>query len=154
MARLARATALAYGRTAHFGAYSRPSTGGGSLLAALKRFEVAVYNEDVRTALQEGRRHRDLTDDWADIHYIDVEARDAQHARNKAETRYPENRGSSSSRSCRRATTRRTAPARQSRANARSRKSSRSCPQNSSPRLTYVGAPNTPNSMASRVSAS
>ena len=58
-----------------------------------KTFEVAVHNREVRAALGEGRRHRQLRDDWADTHYIEVTAPDAGQARRKAEARYPEHKG-------------------------------------------------------------
>ena len=56
-------------------------------------YEIGLFNQNVRNALKEGKRHRDLTDDWADIHYMDVEANDAQAARSKIARRYPTERG-------------------------------------------------------------
>jgi len=58
-----------------------------------KKFEVAVYNKDVRRLLKEGRKHRDLKDDWADMHYIDVKADDVAAARTKISQKYPESQG-------------------------------------------------------------
>ena len=56
-------------------------------------FEVAIYNKEVREKVAEGRRHRDLADTWADTHYIDIEARDAEEARRQVERKYPPHRG-------------------------------------------------------------
>ena len=60
---------------------------------ARKKFEVAVYNSEVRRLVKEGKRHRDLKDEWADTHYIEIQADDMQSARAKIANRYPENRG-------------------------------------------------------------
>ena len=59
----------------------------------MPEFEIAIYNTDVRECVSEGRRHANLTDDWAEIHYIDVEALDSAAARAKIQIRYPEKRG-------------------------------------------------------------
>ena len=58
-----------------------------------KKFEVAVYNKDVRRLMKEGKRHRDLKDDWADMHYIDISAADVTSARAKITQKYPESQG-------------------------------------------------------------
>jgi hypothetical protein len=57
------------------------------------KFEVAVYNQNVRDKIKAGERHRDLNDDWADTHYIEIEADDVSTARRKAEGKYPRSRG-------------------------------------------------------------
>lgn len=67
--------------------------GRGRAVSRAKKFEVAVYNKDVRQLVKEGERHRHLTDDWADIHYVDVMAEDEREARLKAEAKYPEDKG-------------------------------------------------------------
>ena len=59
----------------------------------MAKFEVGIYNEEVRKAQREGRRHRDLSNDWADVHYYDIEADDADGARNKMMRKYPSERG-------------------------------------------------------------
>ena len=58
-----------------------------------KKFEVAIFNERVRKLLKEGSKHRDLNDDWADMHYIEVEAMDISAARARIEARYPADDG-------------------------------------------------------------
>ncbi len=62
-------------------------------MSRAKKFEVGVYNKKVRQLVKEGERHRDLTDDWADIHYVDVMAEDEHGARAKIEAKYPEDKG-------------------------------------------------------------
>ena len=59
----------------------------------MAEFEVAVYNADVRACVEDQRRHSDLRDDWADIHYIEFRANSESEAREKAEHRYPDRRG-------------------------------------------------------------
>jgi len=59
----------------------------------MPRFEVAVYNQSVRDKVKAGERHRELNDDWADVHYVEIEADDAATARRKAEVKYPRSRG-------------------------------------------------------------
>jgi hypothetical protein len=55
----------------------------------LGRFEVGVFNAEVRAALKDGERHKELHDEWADIHYIEVRAPDQGEARARIERRYP-----------------------------------------------------------------
>jgi len=59
----------------------------------MAEFEVAIYNKEVRELVAEGSRHQNLTDEWAEIHYIDVEGSDKQDARRVILRRYPEKRG-------------------------------------------------------------
>lgn len=59
----------------------------------MKRFEIGVYNQTVRDALADGKHHRNLRDDWAEVHYIEIEAADEFTARRKVQTKYPEAQG-------------------------------------------------------------
>ena len=59
----------------------------------MAEFEVAVYNANVCACVADQRRHRDLSDDWADIHYIKIQANSESEAREKDEHRYPDRRG-------------------------------------------------------------
>ena len=59
----------------------------------MAKFEVTVYNKEVREKVKEGERHSRFTDDWADIHYIEIDASDENQARNRAEARYPSDQG-------------------------------------------------------------
>ena len=60
---------------------------------AMANFEVAVFNQEVRDLVQNGQSHRDFTDDWADIHLIEISAPDVATALSKIRSRYPETRG-------------------------------------------------------------
>lgn len=57
------------------------------------KFEAAIFNQQVRDALANGERHRNLSDDWADTHYVEVVANDEQQARIKLSAKYPEDAG-------------------------------------------------------------
>ena len=58
------------------------------------RFEVAIYNETVKKAVNEADPNRTgLSDDWADTRYIEVSADSEDAARRRIHSRYPENRG-------------------------------------------------------------
>lgn len=59
----------------------------------MSKFEVIVYNKDVREKVKEGERHRQFTDDWADLHYIEIDASSEGSARERAESRYPSEQG-------------------------------------------------------------
>lgn len=58
-----------------------------------KTFEVAVYNQTVRELMERGERHRNLSDAWADIHYIEIKASSENDARNRIASRYPASQG-------------------------------------------------------------
>lgn len=62
-------------------------------MTAKQTFDVAIYNRDVRDLVKEGRRHRDLSSAWADVHYIEIEAATEQEARVKVARRYPSSKG-------------------------------------------------------------
>ncbi len=59
----------------------------------MAKFEVALHNEEVRRRVKEDEKHREFTDDWADVHYIEVNAGNEQEARQKIETKYPSSKG-------------------------------------------------------------
>ncbi len=59
----------------------------------MAEFEVGVFNKEVRKAVAGGERHRDLSDDWADIHYVTITAADEEAARRTARRKYPAERG-------------------------------------------------------------
>lgn len=62
-------------------------------LSLSKIFEIAIYNQKVREMMERGERHRDLSDAWADIHYIEVEATSERDARTRVAGRYPASQG-------------------------------------------------------------
>ena len=57
------------------------------------KYEVAIYNKDVRQQVKMGERHKEFTDDWADIHYIVVSASSDADARAKISVKYPAAKG-------------------------------------------------------------
>ena len=59
----------------------------------MAKFEITVYNKEVRQKVAEGEHHSRYTDDWADFHYIDINAESEEHARTLAESRYPKSQG-------------------------------------------------------------
>jgi hypothetical protein len=62
-------------------------------LAKGTKFEVAIHNAEVRQLLKEGEKHKRLTDDWADTHYVEILAHNEADARAKIEARYPASKG-------------------------------------------------------------
>ena len=56
-------------------------------------FEIGVYNKKVRELVNAGQSHRDLADSWAEIHFIEIRAKDRSQALIRICSRYPENRG-------------------------------------------------------------
>ena len=59
----------------------------------MAKFEITIYNKEVREKVEAGGHHRDLTDDWADFQYIEIDADSAEQARARAEDRYPNSKG-------------------------------------------------------------
>ena len=56
-------------------------------------FEIGVFNAEVRAAVREGEHHKNLKDEWADIHYFELKARDETLAREQISKRYPSEQG-------------------------------------------------------------
>ncbi len=59
----------------------------------MAKFEVAVYNAEVRQKVADGEHHRRVTDDWADMRYIEIEANNEEQARSKVEVMHPSVQG-------------------------------------------------------------
>lgn len=59
----------------------------------MAKFEVTVYNKEVRDKVREGEHHSRFKDDWADFHYIEINADSEAQARTRAEARYPKSQG-------------------------------------------------------------
>ncbi|PCI32861.1 MAG: hypothetical protein COB54_05595 [Alphaproteobacteria bacterium] len=59
----------------------------------MKTYEITLYNQDVRKALESGHSHTQYDDAWADQHFLQVEARDMAEARRRIQTRHPERQG-------------------------------------------------------------
>ena len=56
-------------------------------------YEVLVYNRVVRTRVEKGFHHRNLSDEWAEVQHVELTAKDAESARRKAAVRYPQSQG-------------------------------------------------------------
>ncbi len=59
----------------------------------MAKFEVAVYNAEVRQKVADGEHHSRFTDDWADMHYIEIEVDNEEQARAKIEVMHPSVQG-------------------------------------------------------------
>lgn len=49
----------------------------------MPKFEVGIYNQKVRDLIAEDEHHPHLDDEWADIHYFEVDAPSADEARRR-----------------------------------------------------------------------
>jgi hypothetical protein len=59
-----------------------------------KRFELAIYNETVKKSVREGDPNKTgLSDDWADVRYVEVSAETPELAKARLHSRYPAIRG-------------------------------------------------------------
>jgi len=59
-----------------------------------KKYEVAVYNHFVKSSVRDGEKNRTgLSDDWADVHYIEVSAENPEQAKARLQNRFSEARG-------------------------------------------------------------
>lgn len=56
-------------------------------------FEAGIYNKEVVELLKIGQRHRNLKDDWAEVHYIRTKAMSEAEARRKLAAKYPPEQG-------------------------------------------------------------
>jgi len=52
----------------------------------IKKFEVGIFNQAVRDAMNAGEKHKHIRDDWADVHWINIRALHKEGARKKAES--------------------------------------------------------------------
>lgn len=59
----------------------------------MPKYEIALYNKEVRDLVKRGERHERYEDTWADTHYIEVMAPGDDMARAKIEKQYPSHRG-------------------------------------------------------------
>lgn len=57
------------------------------------KFEAAIFNAEVLQALSDGGKHRNLSDDWAETHYIEFYASDIEMAWEKIQQKYRADRG-------------------------------------------------------------
>lgn len=59
----------------------------------MQTFEIAIHNEAVRKLVMQGDRHRHLSDDWGDSHYIEFKGDSEEQAIAKCRQKYPEDDG-------------------------------------------------------------
>ncbi len=59
----------------------------------MAKFEVTIYNIQVREKVEQGEHHPRYKDDWADFRYVEFHADTEQRARAIAEDRYPPDDG-------------------------------------------------------------
>lgn len=57
------------------------------------KFEAAIHNADVRRLVNAGERHRELSEAWADTHYIEISADSPEEARERLNRKYPSDQG-------------------------------------------------------------
>ncbi|MEH6525858.1 MAG: hypothetical protein V7723_07265 [Sneathiella sp.] len=57
------------------------------------KFEAAIFNKDVLQAVSDGSKHRNLSDDWAETHYIEFYAADVEAAWGKVQQKYRADKG-------------------------------------------------------------
>ncbi|MBC8338303.1 MAG: hypothetical protein ISR51_05920 [Rhodospirillales bacterium] len=58
----------------------------------MPKFEVTVFNQQVRKKVENGEHHEHYTDDWADFRYVEISAANEEQARTRIQERYsPEN---------------------------------------------------------------
>ena len=56
-------------------------------------YEVAIFNKKVRTLLEMGEQHRQLSDTWAEVNYFEVKGFSETEVRRQMTVRYPESEG-------------------------------------------------------------
>jgi len=59
----------------------------------MAKYEITIYNAQVREKVEQGEHHTRFTDDWADFRYIEVNADTEDEARQRVESRYPSAQG-------------------------------------------------------------
>lgn len=57
------------------------------------KFEVAVFNQEVKDLLAKNHKHEFLNDVWAERNYIEIEAFSLDEAKKTANRRYPKDQG-------------------------------------------------------------
>ncbi len=59
----------------------------------MAKFEVTIYNKQVREKIKEGEHHAHFTDGWADFRYVEVRADNEDQARARIKERHPPEKG-------------------------------------------------------------
>jgi hypothetical protein len=58
-----------------------------------KTYAVGIYNKEVRHCVKQNSSHLDFADEWADVHYQNVDARNEGEALTLITDRYPPEKG-------------------------------------------------------------
>lgn len=59
----------------------------------MPKFEVTIFNKQVRDKVEDGEHHPHFTDDWADFRYVEIRAENEDQARAQVKARHPPERG-------------------------------------------------------------
>ncbi|MBT3306633.1 MAG: hypothetical protein HN377_09130 [Alphaproteobacteria bacterium] len=59
----------------------------------MAKFEISIFNKQVRELVANDQHHEQYTDDWADFHYVEISADSEEQARNRINGRYPPENG-------------------------------------------------------------
>lgn len=58
----------------------------------MPKYEVTVFNKQVREKVENGEHHEHYTDDWAEFRYVEIRALNEDQARSQVNGRFsPEN---------------------------------------------------------------
>lgn len=56
-------------------------------------YEIGIYNQKVRELVEEGSSHKNLGDDWSDVHYFEIKASTPELAKAKISSQYSPSQG-------------------------------------------------------------
>ena len=59
----------------------------------MPKYEVAIFNKEVSELVAKGDSHKLYDDEWAELHFIEINAEDEAHVRSQLLNRYPEKEG-------------------------------------------------------------
>lgn len=59
----------------------------------LKRFEVSIYNQQVRDLDKENKDHPNFNRDWAHLHFVTFEGEDEADVIRQVQRKHPERKG-------------------------------------------------------------
>ncbi len=59
----------------------------------MPKYEVAIFNQEVRDAIARKEQHARYNDDWGTTQYIEIAALNEEMARSKVSQQHPANKG-------------------------------------------------------------
>lgn len=59
----------------------------------MAKYEITLYNKQVRSKVEAGEHHQQFQDAWADFRYIEMTADNEDQVRDRIERKYPETHG-------------------------------------------------------------